>query len=403
MNQDIKNKKILFIHHGKVLGGAPVSLLNTIKGLEKLGCKNMKILFAHKDMKPFFKQNCQAGSGDLYNPCLYLGRVLIGWAKLTPKKIFLLIRETILLPFSVYRQYRIFKKEDPAIIHLNSSILFSSAIAAKISGCIVVWHIREILLEKRFAFRKKFAGWLIRKLADKVIAISYAEAKSVGSREGDNVEVVFNFLDFTKFDYKKFNQEEEKRKLGFKDEDKIVLCLSNLSPRKGTLEIIQSLNYLKENIYILLVGISREDLKKKSSPGSYSHQVFKSLCETEEKKVIFYGFQEEIIKYIAACDLLIAPWTSPHFARPVFEAWAMKKGVIAFDIPGISENIDNGKNGVLVKDRSGKSLAEAINNIIFSSDKLNKMGEEGYKKADKFFRQEVNVKKIYNLYKDLLG
>ncbi len=163
MNNKKYKKKILFIHHGKILGGAPVSLLNTIIGLERMGCDNIKVLFAHNDIKPFFKKGCKAEIGDIYNPCLYLGRVLIGWADIKISKANLILKELFLFPISVYRQYKIFKKENPDIIHLNSSILFSSAIAAKISGYRTVWHVREILIDKRIFFE------IIFRLVDKKV------------------------------------------------------------------------------------------------------------------------------------------------------------------------------------------------------------------------------------------
>ena len=78
MTTGADKKKILFVHHGKILGGSPVSLLNTIIGLEKLGYDNIKILFAYDDMKSFFENGCNAKLGNIYNPCLYLGRILIG-------------------------------------------------------------------------------------------------------------------------------------------------------------------------------------------------------------------------------------------------------------------------------------------------------------------------------------
>ena len=397
----LNNEKILFIHHGRVLGGAPVSLLNTIKGLEKLGCKNIKILFAYDDMKPFFRNNCSAEIGDVYNPCLYLGRLAIGWSRMNKKR---LLGEIFLLPLSIYKQYRIFKKEKPSIIHLNSSILFSSAIAARLAGCKLVWHIREIFLKRDYPLLVRFYGWLVRKLADNVIAISYAEAKSIGLRSDKNVEVVYNFIDFNKFNYRNHNQIEQKRKLGFKKDDKIVLYISNVSKRKGTLELIQSLSSLKDNVFIVAVGIEKEELFKKpdSDFNSYRNKVVRELKKVDDSKIFFAGFQEDVVGYISASDLLVAPWTSPHFARPIFEAWSMKKPVIAFDIAGISENVEDGKNCILVKTMTGKALADAINDVIFNNEKLEELGENGYKKACKDFRQDINVKKIYDIYDNLI-
>ena len=228
----MKKSKVLFIHHGRILGGAPVSLLNTVKGLEQLGQTDNKILFAHDDMKPFFRDNCNAQIGDLFDPCLILGRVFIGYAAIGLSTLHLVLKDFLILPLSIFRQYRLLKKESPDIVHLNSSILFTSAIAAKLAGIKLVWHIREILAIREVPFLKKSYAKLIRKLADVVIPISNAEAEGIGTTDQDkNVRVIFNFLDFKKFDYLKVEKHCAREKLGINK--KMERKLYDMKDRRG--------------------------------------------------------------------------------------------------------------------------------------------------------------------------
>ncbi|MBI4680017.1 MAG: glycosyltransferase, partial [Nitrospirae bacterium] len=173
--------KILYIHHGRVLGGAPTSLLFTIQGLKKISDCDVKVLCVFDDMKEFFRKGAGIEVGEINDPCLILGRVLIGWASIynitTLKQ---LLREVFNLKKSIHLQIETLRKEKPDIVHLNSSILFTTAIAAYKLKIPVVWHVREILYGKRFNLRKVFSGYLIRKYADRVIAIDNAEAKSLG-------------------------------------------------------------------------------------------------------------------------------------------------------------------------------------------------------------------------------
>ena len=80
----------------------------------------------------------------------------------------------------------------------------------------------------------------------------------------------------------------------------------------------------------------------------------------------------------------------------------MKKPVIAFDMLGIAENIDDGIDGIVVKEKSPKALGQAVNSIINDEIRLKKMGAEGYKKADKYFRLDRNVAKIWSIYQELI-
>ena len=48
---------------------------------------------------------------------------------------------------------------------------------------------------------------------------------------------------------------------------------------------------------------------------------------------------------MAACDLLVFPATTNHFARPIVEAGAMGKPVVASRFPIIEELVKNGETG----------------------------------------------------------
>lgn len=416
--------KILYIHHGNVIGGSQVSLLNTILGLKQIDDIDFKVLCFNEKMKSFFKEKADVETGDIFNPCLILGRALIGWNNIFDKQTFKMILEEIkLFPTSIKIQTEQLRKEKPDIIHLNSSILFTTALAAKRLNIPIVWHVREVLYGSSYNIRKIFAGWLIRKFADKVIAISPSEAKSLGKDETQKVDVVFNFVDFTKFDYQKYNNLKEKEKLKIKPDEKLIISLGGLSWRKGTLELLKAMKYTGKNIKLIIAGdyltkntISKKRLLnvcienilvklrvKKTYTKEYLYRVEKAFEALPSGKAHFIGPLTDVIPLIAACDLLASPHTFPHFSRPIFEAGAMKKPVIAFDIEGISENIDHDIDGILVKKISEKALAEGINNYISQSDKLREMGEKGFEKAYKLFRRDLNVIKIFTTYQNLLG
>lgn len=414
--------KILYIHHGQVLGGAPKSLLNTILGLKKISDCDIKVLCAHKEMKPFFKENAGVEVGDIYDPCLVLGRVLIGYSSIfnlaTLKR---LLSEIANLRKSIDTQSRQLKEEAPDIIHLNSSILFTTAIAIKKNNIPIVWHIREMFPGTRMNIRNILVGKFIRNTADKVIAIGISEAKNLGG--GDKVEVINNSIDFSKFNNQLYNREEERRKYGIERNQKLIVFLGGVQPRKGGLELIEAMLHTSDftkliiagsdkvesgNIsYFEQVGLWIENLLFKAGACKYlkykyNYRISKALSKLKSDKVVFIGLINDVVPLLSACDLLVIPFIFPHSARPLFEAWAMKKPVVAFDVKGVRENIDDGKDGLLVKKKTGKELARAINLLLENDNLIKKMGDEGYKKAYERFRQEANSKKILDIYEQIL-
>jgi glycosyltransferase involved in cell wall biosynthesis len=73
--------------------------------------------------------------------------------------------------------------------------------------------------------------------------------------------------------------------------------------------------------------------------------------------------------------------TLPHFPRPVYEAGLMKKAVVVFDMQGITENVEDGVTGLVVTQRTGKALGQAIRRLFHTPERLAAMGEAGFRKA----------------------
>lgn len=421
-----QSKKILYIHHGRVIGGAPISLLNMLLGLQEITTDlELKVLFVYDDMKPFFQEHARVPVGDIADPCLTLGRLLIGWTSLFNSQARrMCFREIRRIRSSIRRQREQLQQENPALVHLNSSILFTTAIAAKQLGIPVVWHVREVLQGSRWNLRKRFAGWLIRTFADRVIAISPAEAESLGKDTYHNVETIHNFVDFSRFDASLYDQKQEKAKFGVAPDEKLIISLGGLSWRKGTLELIEAMHKVDSNVKLLIAGAAAIPGKKRLSKkkkiklvienalvktglkpfctSEYQSRISQALTALRPDQVQFIGSLADVVPFIAACDLLAAPHTFSHSARPIFEAWAMKKPVVAFDIPGISESIDDGVDGILVKKFTGNALGEAIRTVIQHDNLLEYVGEEGYKKAYTHFRKDINIPKIRNMYAKLM-
>lgn len=421
----MKNKKILFIHHGQEIGGAPRSLKNTIIGLEKEGFQNLKILCVFPDMKPFFQEGTNVQTGDIYSPHLLIGRVMIGlshWSNI--RTFFGICKELCKVPLIISRQIKTLKQEKPDIIHLNSSILFLVAFSAKILKIPLVWHVREVIIGGQWNLRKKLSGWLIRKLADQVVCISEVEADALGDDRCRNVHVVYNFIDFSTFgaDEDAMRQLRETYNLGTK---KVAVSLGGVSFRKGTFEIIETAKQLPDMMFLIAGTLPQHNNYSNTQRTfiKFFHKIENSLKIMKMKKIyswyyqaridfllselrlpnlLFIGKLDNVAPLIAISDCLIFAGCTPHFPRPVYEAWAMKKAVITFDMKGISENIVHAHNAIITKTNNSLALAESIIALLSDDISRDTMGKAGYKQAQLKFDMTNNVKKIIHIYDTIL-
>ncbi len=127
----------------------------------------------------------------------------------------------------------------------------------------------------------------------------------------------------------------------------------------------------------------------------YNQRVNFLYSKLHLSNLYFVGKLDNVVSIIALCDGLIFAGCTPHFPRPVYEAWALKKPVIVFNIEGVSNNISENIDGVITKSNDAIGLAKAIKNVDVS------MGKYGYKKSLKKFDMNKNIKDIIEIYRTI--
>ncbi len=384
----MKKPTILYVHHGKGIGGAPLSLLYTIQGVRNE--YNTEVLFIHggeivqrykkQGIKTYVDESMvdlshtEVSSYSLLNP--------VFWLRL------------FLQPITFFKFYNFVKKINPNIVHLNTSSLITFALAAKTAGKKVVLHVREPLASGSIGLRKAILRELIYRFADAVIPISQHDASKL--KPSRKITVVHNFVDFGYFDKNKKCSEYAK----LKAKRKMILHLGGISPLKGTHTLIESLKYVEEKTSDFICVIAGTD---KDRTGFYKWRLRREIEANKlGDKVKFLSPVLDVPELIACADVVVFPSTKPHFARPIIEASAMAKPVIASDLGGPRELVINGKTGFLVPPNDPKKLGEAIAKVLTKSKLAAQMGANGYAFALKKFEQGKNVACIKQVYHTLL-
>lgn len=133
------------------------------------------------------------------------------------------------------------------------------------------------------------------------------------------------------------------QRYGLKDKV-VVLFVGNLQPFKGLHILIDAIAEIRdENIVLLVVG------------GGYGEAQYKAQARDKriEDRVIFAGPKspdEDLPLYYNLCDFLALPSThSESFGLVVVEAMASGKPAIVSSLPGPSQLINNGTDGLVVK------------------------------------------------------
>jgi glycosyltransferase involved in cell wall biosynthesis len=121
------------------------------------------------------------------------------------------------------------------------------------------------------------------------------------------------------------------------------------------------------------------------------------------KNVIFLGERYDLPEIYPLMDVFVLPSYREGLTRSIIEAMAEKRAVVATDIRGCREEIENDKNGILVPVKNPKKLAEAIIFILNNPDKAREFGENSRIIVEKCFNEDIVFAKIKKEYQRLIN
>lgn len=120
------------------------------------------------------------------------------------------------------------------------------------------------------------------------------------------------------------------------------------------------------------------------------------------EKVIFAGFTHDIRDVMAAVDVLIMPSLTEGFPMTTLEAMALSRPVIASDIDGIREQIQDGIEGILVPPEDPVALAQAVAGLLQDGNLSRMMGRAARQRVEGDFSVERMVSETERVYRSLM-
>ena len=219
--------------------------------------------------------------------------------------------------------------------------------------------------------------------------------------------VIFRGINVDYFDPSTTTETEEKQLLvdwKIDKSKKIILIPGRLTPWKGQEMFINALSLVNkelgyESFYAVILGSDqgRSVYTKKLKRLAEQHRL------TSQLKFIDHCNKMPVAYKIS--DLIVSASIEPEaFGRVVVEAQSMEKPVLASDIGGSNETIENNKTGFLFEAGNPTSLSNKILKVLnLDESTLKSMGNEGRKNIIKKFNVEKMCFSTYAEYKKLLN
>ena len=228
--------------------------------------------------------------------------------------------------------------------------------------------------EVNFGYLKKQILKLTYKQADKVLTISKAVMEDmiqIKYVSGGKAAFIHDGLDIKK--YKNLKDKMALRKeLGLEDGLFYICFAGSLVKRKGPHFLIKAFRRLPyPNIRLLLIGKGdmAEELKRESA---------------DDVRISFLGYRTNAVEYIKSADLFVLPSVYEGLPNVVIEAMAAGTPVVATNIYGTPELIEDKKSGILVPAGDVDALEKAISEMIGNTGEREMFSKEALTRADYF-------------------
>jgi D-inositol-3-phosphate glycosyltransferase len=161
---------------------------------------------------------------------------------------------------------------------------------------------------------------------------------------------------------------EAKRRLGLKDDEKVILFFGRVRPYKGTEYLLDAFRLLanKQANYRLI--IAGEPIK---GCEGYREEIQSAVKRDFDHEQVMLRMQfipdDDVEVYLKAADVLVLPYKEIFQSGVLFLAYAFGLPVVATDVGSFREEIVEGKTGFLCEPGDTAEMARVIE-TYFASD-----------------------------------
>jgi glycosyltransferase involved in cell wall biosynthesis len=191
---------------------------------------------------------------------------------------------------------------------------------------------------------------------------------------------------------------QSRRALGIEKDRVVVGIVGRLVWQKGFRELFDAARLLRESLpSALVVVVGPSDPEKSDGLSSADIREAEALGN-----VLFLGERRDVESLYPAFDIFALPSHREGFPRSAMEASACGVPVIASDIRGCRQVVDDGVTGLLVPVHNAPALAGSIVSLALDPERRHAMGQAGRRRAGQDFDDRRVVSITLDVYRRLL-
>ena len=305
-------------------------------------------------------------------------------------------------PLNLIHILRYLRLHRPQLLHTQLEFADTlGTLAAKILGIpsVSTVHTLDVFPEKKSAWgRMKLRWFLLGRFCDRVIAVSEKTRRhylQAGGLPHDKVITLYNGVDISRF--KKMDETQTvklRKELQLPLSSQIIMTVAVLREPKGIQFMIRALPAILEqcpDVHYLIVG------------DGVHRAVLSELVAglAIENHVTFAGHRTDIPDLLACCDVFVLPTLKDALPTVLIEALAAEKPIIASNVGGVPEIIENGVNGLLVAPGEPSKLVEACLRLLKDNELSGQIILAGSETVRQRFNIDTQIEQLSRMYEEL--
>ncbi len=294
------------------------------------------------------------------------------------------------LDFGFYiKLYRHIKKAAPQVIFLHGGAAALPAKLAKITGSTIK---KIVVRETQANHLKTTIDWIYLATAmlvsDKMVYLSNEYKQQVQKKlpwlyNDKNSVVIPNGINLATFTKTAIRQQPATVVLGM--QSRLISIKDHLTLLEAFKIVLQQPNTLPLHLTIAGDGAFKQTLLQRTSDLGISD------------KVTFTGMLEEkeLVTFLQGVDIYIHASLGETMSTAIMQAMACGKPIVASDVPGINNMIENNVTGLLVPVKNATAMAAAIIKLINNPLNADQFGANAFI----FAAENYSNKKMLDKYK----
>jgi len=359
-------KKILYLITELDVGGAEKTLWRIVRALDR------------RDYDPTVA--CLFGRGEV-----------AGWIEAEGIPVVYLDVRSKLDARAFLRVVQLLKRGRFDILH---TFLFHANLVGRLAS---IFALRtRVFSSVRVAERRRpfhlFLDWLTQGLIEKEICVSRSVASFTREHariSADRLAVIPNGVALE--EYRAASCGVYHEKLGLSDGDRLVCCVGRLDEQKSVDDLVRAFASVvgaHNAVHLAVAGIGPDRARLETLADEL----------TIAQAVHFLGFVHDVPELLADSDVFVLPSRWEGMPNVLLEAAASGTPIVATDVEGVREIIEDGRSGLIVSPGDVAGLGEAMLRVLDDSALAADLAERARQRVAEDYDIDALVNRYLELY-----